>query len=146
MNIRNAFYSRADDSLIDCEIEHPVYGWIPTSIRVKGDDRPELVEQLPGLMVGPYVVPVLTADEQYKVDKAARLALLEALTVTTVAGNTFDADKDALNAMTSAIVLGAAGDSTPWKLANNTVKVITWEELKEAATLAGVAQTGIIAA
>ena len=76
MEIRSAIYSKPDNSMIDCEIDHPQHGWIPTSLLVEGDDRPELVEA--ALLMGPseYVAPEKT-DEQnlVLVESAVQLKL-----------------------------------------------------------------------
>lgn len=63
MNFRNAEYSTINHSMINCEIEHPEFGWIPTTIAVEGDDRPELVEAVLAGEIADYVVPVLTAEQ-----------------------------------------------------------------------------------
>lgn len=58
MEIRNAVYVTADQNTVDCEIEHPTYGWIPTTVQLNGsDDRPDLVDQVRAGSIGDYVAP-----------------------------------------------------------------------------------------
>jgi len=75
--------------------------------------------------------------------KAARQAEVEAIKVTTVAGNTFDGDEDAQNRMSRAVTSMEPGDTIPWVLADNTVAVVEQDELKEALRLAGAAMAEI---
>ena len=91
---------------------------------------------------GGMVEPEFTAEElALQAEEEARQAKIEALrvlTVTTTAGNVFDADEKALINMLSAIqasgVLGIT--SHDWKLADNSIVNITLDELKEAHSLA----------
>ena len=53
MQIKNAVYTA--DGGIDCEIEHPAYGWIPYTA-VPGSD---IFDQALALMPAPYVAPAL---------------------------------------------------------------------------------------
>lgn len=79
--------------------------------------------------------------------RAARHAAIDQVRVThPVSGRVFDGDKAARDALTTAVVAGDPGESTPWKLADNSVEVVTWEELRDILRLVGVAHTGIIAA
>ncbi len=77
--------------------------------------------------------------------KELRKSQIAGLTVTTTSGKVFNADKDARSALTTAVLLGETGTSTSWKMADDTVEVITWEELKEALVLLDAAQTALIA-
>lgn len=61
MNYRNAKFV-TDDGLIDCEIEHPTYGWIPYTINPTDKDETIDNNQLLAAMsvngdVEPYVPP-----------------------------------------------------------------------------------------
>ncbi len=69
---------------------------------------------------------------------------IEDLTVTTVSGKVFLANKDAMSLLTTAVFLGEAGTSKSWRLEDDTVEVITWEELKEALVLVDAAQNALI--
>jgi hypothetical protein len=77
--------------------------------------------------------------------KAARAAAVEAITVTTQAGNTFDGDEISQTRMARAIIaLQATGTpSVTWVLHNNTAIQATVAELSEALALAGAAQAAI---
>ena len=77
--------------------------------------------------------------------RQGRMSQIDDLIVTTVSGKVFNADKNARSALTTAVVLGEAGTSTSWKMEDDTVEVITWEELKEALVLLDAAQTALIA-
>lgn len=77
--------------------------------------------------------------------KARRAEAVEAITVTTAAGNTFDGDETSQNRMARAVIaLNAAGvPSVPWTLADNSVVPATAAELAEALALAGAAQSAL---
>ena len=88
-------------------------------------------------------VPVGPAPEQLReAAKAARAAAVEAITVTTAAGNTFDGDETSQTRMSRAIQVLSTGAtaSVPWVLADNTVIQATAAELTEALALAGAEQ------
>lgn len=77
--------------------------------------------------------------------KIARALAVDAITVTTTAGNTFDGDEVSQGRMSRAIIaLQATGTaSTIWVLADNTTIQATAAELTEALVLAGQAQAAI---
>lgn len=77
--------------------------------------------------------------------KQARAAAVEAITVTTQAGNTFDGDETAQTRMARAVLVLSTGaaESVPWVLADNTVIQATAAELTEALALAGAAQAAL---
>lgn len=75
--------------------------------------------------------------------KVARIAEVEALTVTTASGKVFDGDEKAQDRMTRAISSLDDVETTKWILANNDVVFVTKAELKEALRLAGAAMTEI---
>lgn len=74
--------------------------------------------------------------------KAARAAAVDAITVTTQAGNTFDGDEVAQTRMARAVLVLSTGAalSVPWVLADNTVIEVDSAELTEALALAGAEQ------
>ena len=74
--------------------------------------------------------------------KAARAAAVEAITVTTQAGNTFDGDEISQARMSRAILVLSTGAAAtvPWVLADNTVIQASAAELTEALALAGAEQ------
>ena len=77
--------------------------------------------------------------------KAARAQAVEAITVTTAAGNVFDGDETSQNRMARAVIaLHATGTpSITWTLADNTTTQATAAELTEALALAGAAQSAL---
>lgn len=76
--------------------------------------------------------------------KTARAALVEAITVTTTAGNVFDGDEVSQTRMSRAIIsIGSSGLTMPWVLSDNTVATVTVEELREALLMAGSAQSSL---
>lgn len=86
-------------------------------------------------------------DEQLREEwKAQRAALVEAIKVTTQAGNTFDGDEISQGRMARAIIAmdaSAPGATVNWVLADNSVIDAAAAELKEALALAGTAQAAI---
>lgn len=97
------------------------------------------------LVAVPVPVPVPagpTPEQLREAAKADRTAAVEAITVTTAAGNTFDGDETSQTRMSRAILVlstGAAA-SVPWVLADNTVIQASAAELTEALALAGAEQ------
>jgi hypothetical protein len=85
--------------------------------------------------------PVKTREEL----KAARAIAVEAIKVTTQAGNTFDGDEVSQGRMARAIIALSTGlaPSVSWVLADNSVIEATPQELTEALVLAGQAQAAI---
>ena len=77
--------------------------------------------------------------------KATRTAAVEAITVTTAAGNTFQGDETSQTRMARAIIaLQATGTpSVNWVLADNTAIQATAAELVEALALSGAAQAAV---
>lgn len=117
-------------------------------------------EVAPALLDGEYLqqwsVLELTADEKAaRINEQREANLLKAkelrriavdnIKVTTSSGKEFDGDETSQNRMDRAIrALGQAGVSvTTWVLANNEPTQVSLEELQEALTLAGAAQTAI---
>ena len=88
------------------------------------------------------VEPTPTPEQLREAAKAARAAAVEAITVTTQAGNTFDGDETSQARMSRAILVLSTGAATsvPWVLADNTVIQATAAELTEAMALAGAEQ------
>lgn len=89
-----------------------------------------------------FTAPEKTAEQLREEAKAARTAAVEAIAVTTQAGNTFDGDETSQTRMSRAILVlstGAAA-SVPWVLADNTVIQADIAELTEALALAGAEQ------
>lgn len=77
MNYRNATYNAR--GTIDCEIEHPDYGWIPFT--ASPDDVEPLGKEIfdkAKLDAGPYVAPPVNLDALAAEARAERSALLAA--------------------------------------------------------------------
>lgn len=85
---------------------------------------------------------IVQAREQAK---AARAASVDAIKVTTAAGNTFDGDELSQGRMARAVIALSTGlaPSVTWVLADNTTIQATAAELTEALVLAGQAQAAI---
>lgn len=84
------------------------------------------------------------ADALLAAAKASRAAEVEALKVTTTAGNTFDGDEVSQGRMARAIIaLSAAGGTVNWVLADNSIVPCSVAELTEALAMAGAAQAAI---
>lgn len=99
---------------------------------------------------GTYISPPLTQEEldaqAQKQAKINRELAVEAITVTTTAGNTFDGDEKSQSRMERSITSltsGFNGTTKHWKLADNSIVVVDANELKEALTLASLAQDAI---
>lgn len=77
--------------------------------------------------------------------KVARALAVEAIQVTTQAGNTFDGDELSQGRMSRAIIALSTGlaPSVTWVLADNSTIQATSAELTEALVLAGMAQAAI---
>lgn len=91
--------------------------------------------------------PAKTAEQLREEWKAQRAAAVEAIKVTTAAGNVFDGDEVSQGRMARAIIgLNASGDPSltiTWVLSDNTVVLVAAEELVEAMLLAGNAQSAL---
>lgn len=96
----------------------------------------------------PYVVytprtPEQIAQIQLNKAKTSRQALVQQITVTTSTNKVFDGDESSQDRIARAISALDPQETTNWVLADNTVAVVTREELREALRLAGAAQTQI---
>lgn len=78
MDVRNPKYS--SQGAIDCEINHPVYGWIPYTADSDAAEGTEGREILDSILAGDageiaaYVAPVLNLAERTAAAQAKRLA------------------------------------------------------------------------
>lgn len=89
MNYRNAKYT--ESGAIDCEIEHPDYGWIPTTLSADDDETAELFATVVnGNNVEDYVPIVLTEQEQTDASIASIRAAVEAYLANLVTENGYD--------------------------------------------------------
>lgn len=90
--------------------------------------------------------PPKTEEQLREEWKASRSAAVEAIDVTTAAGNTFDGDEISQGRMARAILAlnaAAQGTTVNWILADNSVINATAAELTEALALAGAAQAAV---
>lgn len=89
------------------------------------------------------VAAALTAARE--ASKAQRAGAVDAIKVTTAAGNTFDGDEVSQGRMARAIIALSTGlaPSVAWVLADNSVIAATPAELTEALVLAGQAQAAL---
>ena len=78
--------------------------------------------------------------------KVAKVKALEELTVTTTNGNVFDANSDSITNMLAAVEASTILSTTEnsWKLADNSIVVVSLDELKEALAKAIQAKGAII--
>ena len=90
-----------------------------------------------------HINPPKTAEQVREEWKSARSAAVEAIKVTTLAGNTFDGDEVSQGRMARAVSSMEAADTVLWVLANNSVIRATKAELREALRLAGSAQAEV---
>ena len=95
--------------------------------------------------ISPYSIPVLSSEQIREIAKANRAKAVDAIKVTTQAGNTFDGDEISQGRMARAIIaLQAIGTpSVTWVLADNTSIQASAAELSEALALAGAAQAAL---
>jgi hypothetical protein len=75
--------------------------------------------------------------------KINRAELVEAIKVTTLAGNEFDGDETSQTRMSRAIAVMTDTDTTMWVLANDEAIMVGKAEMMEALKLAGEAQTAV---
>ena len=90
-----------------------------------------------------HINPPKTAEQVREEWKSARSAAVEAIKVTTLAGNTFDGDEVSQGRMARAVSSMEDADTVLWVLADNSVIQATKAELREALHLAGSAQAAI---
>lgn len=81
------------------------------------------------------------AQKDREAFKESRQKAVDAITVTTQAGNTFDGDETSQNRMTRAVIGMRQGDTINWVLADNSRIQVGKEELAEALYLAGQEQS-----
>ena len=108
---------------------------------IAGDKTPMTPEE-----VEAHKNPPKTAEQLREEWKASRAAAVEAIDVTTAAGNTFDGDEISQGRMARAILAlnaAAPGTTVNWILADNSVIDATAAELAEALALAGAAQAAL---
>lgn len=97
-----------------------------------------------GVAVRNWVLRPLTQqeiDSQKQMDmmqaKMSRASKIDAITVTTSNGNTFDGDERSQDRMARAVAAMEDTDTMPWVLADNSVVKVVKSELREALRLSG---------
>jgi len=111
----------------------------------------ELDEAIVSELIAGYVPPTQTELDAMALEQATAQAkadkelALKTLTVTTASGKTFDGDETARGDMLTAItVAGMVGQTdTNWKMADNTIQLVTLAEMQEALMLA-IQKKGVI--
>ena len=72
MQYRNA--KQNENNTIDCDIEHPVYGWIPTTLSPDDEETAELYEEVSTSgSVAEFTPYIPTAEQQKVLDRQAAL-------------------------------------------------------------------------
>lgn len=114
MNIRSMRFN--SHGSVDCEIEHPVYDWIPFT--ASPDDTDELgrnlyAEAISGQHgdIAPYVAPVIPLDERIALVQSQRLAAYRA-----------ESDQLKLQADFDALQAGTQPDYSQWIAAVEAIK------------------------
>lgn len=148
-SILSASYSSKDKSLIDLIADTDTLGKIPVTVNLNNDDVTAHILEMKQWIkdniknIDAYIdVPKTPEQLEYEF-KAKRNEQVRNITVITKNGNTFDGDEDSQNRLSRAVSSSDVGESTLWKLANNSIETVSHEELKEALRLAGDEQTRI---
>lgn len=121
----------------------------PTQSPAFNENKEKVVEIFPEFVGGKWVqkwsIEQLPASEKREKAKEKRAIDVERIKVTTKAGHTFDGDEASQNRMARAVIALSTGlaPSFNWVLADNSVIQATSDELVEALSLAGTAQTAI---
>ena len=138
MNIRNAVRRSAD--VIDCEIEHPVYGWIPftaiaTDVEQSGRDIFAAIEAGDAGTIADYVPPPASAND-VNAERARRILAGRAFDIpgyglVSVEGR--DEDVRNLGALgTAALAQIGAGNGAgvmQFRDADNFIRDLTWMQM-----------------
>ncbi len=67
MNFKNPIFMSEDKNVVNLEIEHPSFGWIPYTFRFDEKDNEtdtKIREYLKNVEISTYVAPTLTVEEQ----------------------------------------------------------------------------------
>lgn len=137
MKIINPIYSKADNSSVDCDIEHPEHGWITTTVLLDGSDTAEHNKELviyftaSPSVIADYVAPIvdsIVAAKQAR-DSGQYLPI-------EVGGRIFDAHEAAQRNIEGAIRKFSLLDSMlrsdgtlDWTLADNSDIPVTLSDL-----------------
>lgn len=136
--------------------EQEVVSIYPTETHVLVNKRDVTIDSMDGVATLQYEYDCVVVENAQMYADVVRVAtefynsvrkteLLNTIVVTTTNGNTFDADDAGRASMNEAITASAILGITEsmWKLADNTIKLIQLDELKEALAL-GIQAKGAI--
>lgn len=132
-DIRNAIFSNSKQTIIDFELNHKTFGWIPYSLDINNvatEDEHLLKDLVYKTEIKEYIELTKT---NYNIQKE-----IDKLVVTTSKGHTFDANSEARQNMTDAIIASETLKQTQtyWNLADYSRVLIDIDELREAHALA----------
>ena len=131
MDIRNLKYASQDNISVDCEINHPDFGWIPTTVvNNETDGRNELVAQVftEGVEIAPYEAPIKSADQlKYEADLVVSEAKTVGIEFEGVMCSAHAEDMWGLNSIRGWV---ASGNSVSFKFENGNTLVITPDNLE----------------
>lgn len=146
--IRNPIWANKEYTVINCEVDFDdlIEEFVPFSATLT-DKYPHVIEIFQKCVNGDfgaiqeYAEPIIPepTQEELKVERKALIAQqLEVLTITTAAGNVFDANVQARLDISNAIMISDAVGitETVWRLADDSEVLVTIAELKEALMLA----------
>lgn len=108
MDVRNPKYSA--QGAIDCEIDHPAYGWIPYTVDADASEGTIEREILDSILAGDageiaaYIAPVLSLAERTSEAQAKRLAAYRA-----------ESDQLKIAAEYDALIAGTSPDYSAWQ-------------------------------
>lgn len=138
-------YKRNLNGSISCAFDHPSLGVIPNGLNPKLDSDLIAEIEAAGLIEEPMQAEkdAHEAGQARATFKAERTAAVQSLTITTQAGNVFDADETSQTRMARAISVMSDTDTNIWVLTDNTSIQVTKSDLIEALRLAGQAQSAL---
>jgi len=133
MNIRNAEYKKSDNSIVDVEIEHPKYGWIPYTFNYntidEGFDK-EIRTYLDTTIISNYI-PIALSLQQLKDLKLREIKHLveyekQNAIITSSLGFTVNARREDIQNIDELITLGV----TSFRGADNVMHTVTATDLQ----------------
>lgn len=140
----NAPY-KGHSSLVDFKVREAV-GVIEIPEPLAPEDFDAELYYVQEIDQSPYTLYTRKSDEQIAANqlhkaKNLRKQAVDSIIVTTSSGKQFDGHEDAQNRMSRTLNLIQEGEVTEWVLADNSIALVTKEELSEALRLAGLEQT-----
>lgn len=141
----NPVWGDAEHSCIDLNVTFEGLGTVPFAAS-KNDPMshgPEIYARAVNGDFGTIAEYTETAAKVRQSFVVTRQQSVDAITVTTTAGNIFNGDEASQNRMARSIVALGDTDTVTWVLADNSVIQATKAELQEALKLSGEAQTAL---